>query len=82
VPGSAFGLLIVDAVMPGFPTNLLIERALLTNRDCRVIVANAHASDDVALGEANSGLHYHSLSKPFDVSQLREAVNSVLSRSN
>jgi CheY-like chemotaxis protein len=81
VPGSLFGLMIVDAVMPGFPTNLLIERALSINPGCRVIVSSAHASDDRVLSEISAGARIHSLSKPFDVSQLREAVNVVLSRS-
>ena len=77
VPGSKFGIFIVDGIMPGLPTSQVIGQAFVRNPDCRVIVASAHMEDQLLLRGIETGLYRH-LAKPFDAGQLREAVNEVL----
>ncbi len=79
VPGARFGLLVVDASMPGLPATDVIRGALELNPDCRVIVTTTQSPEPALLQGIESG-RYHRLAKPFDAGQLREAVNIALSR--
>jgi signal transduction histidine kinase/CheY-like chemotaxis protein len=79
--GSAgrFGLLITEGVLSGAPTTEIIERALLVDPDCRVVIASAHLPDQLLQRGVETG-SYILLAKPFDASQLREAVNEAVGR--
>lgn len=78
-PAGHFGLLITEGVLSGAPTTEIIERALLVDPDCRVVIASAHLPDQLLQRGVETG-SYILLAKPFDASQLREAVNEAVGR--
>lgn len=78
-PAGRFGLLITEGVLSGVPTTEIIERALLVDPDCRVVIASAHLPDQLLQRGVETG-SYIMLPKPFDASQLREAVNEAVGR--
>jgi signal transduction histidine kinase/ActR/RegA family two-component response regulator len=79
VPGSLFGLVMVDLGVPSLTAAEIIRFAREANPECRIILATTQAPDRSVLGGIESG-QYHLLAKPFDAGQLREAVNTVLSQ--
>lgn len=78
-PAGRFGLLITEGILAGAATMEVIERALLADPDCRVVVASAHLPDQLLQRGIDTG-SYILLAKPFDMSRLREAVNEAVGR--
>jgi signal transduction histidine kinase/CheY-like chemotaxis protein len=78
-PAGRFGLLITEGILPGVSTMEVIERALLVDPDCRVVIASANLPDEIVQRGVEAGT-YIPLAKPFDTSQLREAVNEAVGR--
>jgi len=78
-PAGRFGLLITEGIIAGVATTEIIERALLVDPDCRVVIASAHLPDQLLQRGIETG-SYILLPKPFDASQLREAVNEAIGR--
>ena len=78
-PAGRFGLLITEGILPGVSAMEVIERALLVDPDCRVVIASANLPDQLVQRGIESG-SYIPLAKPFDTSQLREAVNEAVGR--
>ena len=79
VPGSRFGLLVIDTLMPMVSAAEVVRQTLELNPECRVIVTTTQAPEQSLLHGIESG-RYYLLPKPFDAGQLREAVNAVLSQ--
>jgi NarL family two-component system response regulator LiaR len=63
--------------MPGAATEMVIQAALQQNPDCRVIIISAFMQDPQLFQKIQNGT-FSLLTKPFDASQLREAVNLAL----
>ena len=78
-PAGRFGLLITEGIISGASTTEIIERALQADPDCRVVIASAHLPDQLLQRGVETG-SYILLAKPFDASQLREAVNEAIGR--
>ncbi len=78
-PAGRFGLLITEGIISGASTTEIIERATLVDPDCRVVIASAHLPDQLLQRGIETG-SYILLAKPFDASQLREAVNEAIGR--
>ena len=78
-PAGRFGLLITEGILPGVSAMEVIERALLVDPDCRVVIASANLPDEIVQRGVEAGT-YIPLTKPFDTSQLREAVNEAVGR--
>jgi signal transduction histidine kinase len=78
-PAGRFGLLITEGILSGVPAAEIIERALLVDPDCRVVIASAQLPDQLLQRGVETG-SYILLAKPFDASQLREAVNEAVGR--
>ena len=78
-PAGRFGLLVTEGILSGASTLEVIERALILDPDCRVVIASAHVPDQLLQRGVDTGT-YVLLPKPFDAGQLREAVNEAVGR--
>jgi two-component system response regulator (stage 0 sporulation protein F) len=76
---GCFGLLVIEGILPGAGALEVVERALAENPDCRIIIASAHLPDQLLQRGIDTGRYCH-LAKPFDVGELREAVNTALGK--
>ncbi|MBL9215436.1 MAG: response regulator [Opitutaceae bacterium] len=76
-PDAGIGLLIVDGIMPGKPTQELIRLAEAQPGGCRVIVASGYKQSELVRRGIETG-RYVLLPKPFELAQLRQAVGAAL----
>ena len=75
------GCLLIDLFMPSLTGIHLMKKLHLKNCKMGVIIISGHASADAAARALESGA-YAFISKPFEVENLLEKINTILSATN